>query len=62
MLFHSRSGRGTYLLRWRLRLLTVGAILGVLGMARDATWMIWTAVAVLIVGMLLRFVPAPDEE
>lgn len=49
-------------LTWRVRLFGAGAILGVLGIYFDARWLIWAAIAVLVVGFFLRFIPAPEEE
>lgn len=48
-------------LAWRVRLFGAGAILGVLGIYLDARWLIWVAIAVLVVGFFLRFVPGPGE-
>jgi hypothetical protein len=52
-------------LEWRIRLMGVGAILAVIGMYFEARWMIWIAIAVLVLGFLLRFLPrdgrGPDD-
>lgn len=48
------DGRGPAL-EWRVRLLGAGAILGIAGMWAEQPWMVNLAIAVLIVGFLLRF-------
>lgn len=48
-------------LEWRVRLLGVGAVLALAGMAMERTWMVNVAIAVLAVGFLLRFVPGPRD-
>ena len=48
-------------LEWRIRLFGVGAILGIAGMAAELSWMIWIALAVLMVGFCLRFLPSGES-
>ena len=43
--------------KWRVRLFGVGAILAVVGIYTDVSWLINLAIAVLAVGILLRFTP-----
>lgn len=43
--------------KWRVRLFGAGAILAVVGIYADASWLINLAIAVLAVGILLRFAP-----
>ena len=56
-MFFDRSRRAGRYLEWKVRLFTLGAVLAVVGMALDQSWMTWAAIGVLIVGMLLRFLP-----
>ncbi|HYH82781.1 MAG TPA: hypothetical protein VEX86_23510 [Longimicrobium sp.] len=56
-------------LQWKLRLFTVGAVLLMIGMAREIDLLVAAALAVLIVAFVLRFFehdkteqPADDEE
>jgi hypothetical protein len=44
-------------LEWRIRIFGVGAILAVAGMIAEMRWMVWIALAVLLVGVLLRLLP-----
>jgi hypothetical protein len=60
-LFFDRSRRAGRYLEWKVRLFTLGAVLAVVGMATDQTWMTWAATAVLVTGMLLRFLPGGRE-
>lgn len=48
-------------LEWRIRLFGVGAILGLVGIATEIEWFIWGALAVLLVGFVLRFLPGEGE-
>lgn len=62
MAFFARSsGRPVRHLEWRIRLMGAGALLALIGMYYQARWLIWIAIAVLIVGFLLRFA-APKGE
>jgi hypothetical protein len=52
-------------LEWRLRLFTIGALLGVGGMIMDERWLVWLAMAVLAVAFAVRFLPGssdPDDD
>jgi len=55
--FFDRSRRAGRYLEWKVRLFTLGAVLAVVGMAMNQSWMTWTAIGVLVVGMMLRFLP-----
>lgn len=55
------SRRPVHRLEWRIRLMGVGAILAVVGMYFEARWMIWIAIAVLVLGFLLRFLPGEEQ-
>jgi len=61
MFIDRRSNRPRRHLEWRIRLLGVGAILGVLGIYFDEGWLIWVALGVLLGGFLLRFVMRDTE-
>ena len=56
-MFFDRSRRAGRYLEWKVRLFTLGAVLAVVGMATDQTWMTWAAIVVLVAGMVLRFLP-----
>ena len=63
MVFLDRSrARGTDHLEWRIRLMGAGALLAVLGMYFEASWMIWLAIAVLVAGFFLRFLGDGGDE
>lgn len=51
------SDREVRHLEWRIRIFGSGAILAVLGMYFDMSWMIWLAIVVLVLGLGLRFLP-----
>jgi hypothetical protein len=55
--FFDRSRRAGRYLEWKVRLFTLGAVLAVVGMAMNQSWMTWSAIGVLVVGMMLRFLP-----
>ena len=48
-------------LKWRLRLLSLGGVCAVAGLYLGSRAVIWVAIAILIAGFLLRFLPGPDE-
>ena len=56
-MFFDRSRRAGRYLEWKVRLFTLGAVLAVVGMAMNQSWMTWTAIGVLVAGMMLRFLP-----
>lgn len=47
-------------LEWRVRLLGVGAVLGLAGMMMESEWMVNAAIGVLIITFVLRFVGRKD--
>lgn len=61
-MFHRRSGGTTELLEWRVRLFGAGAIIAVVGMYHEASWMVWIAVAVLAAGLVVRHLPGARGE
>jgi hypothetical protein len=46
-------------LEWRIRIFGVGAIVGLVGMWADQHWMVNLAIAVLGIGIALRFLRGP---
>lgn len=40
---------------------TVGAALALAGIYFESEWLIWAAIAALLVGFAVRFLPGPDE-
>lgn len=56
-----RSGGTPRHLVWRVRLLGLGAVLGLTGMGTGTSWLINVAIGVLILGFGLRFVPVGDD-
>lgn len=58
-----RSRRGPVRhFEWRVRLFGAGAILALAGMYAEQSWMIDVAIAVLLLGVLLRFLPGQRED
>ena len=49
-------------LRWRVRLFGAGAVVGLVGIYLDASWVVWAAVAILVLGFGLRFLPEKPEK
>lgn len=63
LLFADRSRRGPDpFLRWKVRLFLAGAVVALLGMARDSPWLLGVAVALLGAGFVLRFIPGEGED
>lgn len=54
-------GRPVRHLEWRVRLMGVGAVLALAGMAMERAWMVNVAIAILAVGFFLRFIPGPHD-
>ena len=48
-------------LPWKVRALVIGAALAFAGMGLDLGWLVWSGIGVLALGLLLRFLPAPDD-
>lgn len=55
--FFDHSGRERPHLEWKVRLFAAGGVLGVAGMWLEEKWLTGTAIAVLLVGVLLRLLP-----
>ncbi len=61
--FHNRSTTSDpRFLEWKVRLFTIGAVLALAGMYLELDWMVALAIAFLVAGFTLRFVPRPDED
>lgn len=56
-LYRSHRGSNAYL-AWKVRTFWLGAALGLLGIWLESPWLVGPAVAVLLAGVLLRFLPA----
>jgi hypothetical protein len=48
-------------LKWRLRLLSIGAAVAVVGIYLDSDLVVWIAMAFLLAGFLFRFLPGEDR-
>ncbi len=58
MFFSSRRRRGPDLhLDWKVRIFFAGALVAFIGMILESSLLVLAAIAVLLVGVLLRFVP-----
>jgi hypothetical protein len=57
-----RSRRAGRYLAWKVRLFSAGAVLALAGIFLDDRWITGVAIAVLIAGMGLRFLPVGGEE
>ena len=55
------SDRPVRRLEWRVRIFGVGAVLGVMGIALEQTWLVTLALVVLVGGFFLRFVRLPQD-
>ena len=62
MLIDRRPDRPVRHLEARIALFGAGAILALVGMAMEQSWLINVAIGVLIVGILVRFLPGPKQE
>jgi hypothetical protein len=50
------------LLEWRVRFMGAGALMALVGMYFEASWLVWVAIAVLAAGFALRFAAKHDED
>jgi hypothetical protein len=57
-----RRDRPVRHLELRVALFGVGAILALVGMATERSWLINVAIVVLVVGVLVRFLPGPKRD
>jgi len=61
-MFHDRGRRAGRYLEWKVRLFSVAAVFAVVGMYLNSRWMTGAAMAILLAGLMLRFLPSdPDE-
>ncbi len=59
MFFSRRKDRGPDLhLDWKVRIFFLGALLAFIGMILDSSVLVLVAIGVLMVGLVLRFLPA----
>lgn len=59
----NRDKRGSSAhLPWRVRLFWIGAVVAMVGIYLERSWLVWAAIVVLLVGIYLRFVPGSKEE
>ena len=56
-----RSRKAGPLLEWKVRLFSIGAVLGLSGIFTEERWLTGTAIAVLAVAGLTRFFPGGEE-
>lgn len=57
----NRSGQDDRYVHWKVRLFGAGAALALVGMGTGIGWLVWAGVAVLGVGLALRFLPRREE-
>ena len=57
----NRSGQDDPYVHWKVRLFGAGAVLALVGMGTGIGWLVWAGVAVLGVGLVLRFLPRREE-
>lgn len=62
LIFARRSRREDPYLEWKVRIFAVAAVLTLAGMYFEERWMTLTALALLLVGMLLRFAPGASGD
>lgn len=60
-IFMDRSRRAGRFLEWKVRVFVVGATLALGGIYLNRPWVVGLAIAVLAVGMALRFFPDGEE-
>jgi len=56
-MFLDRQRRAGRYLEWKVRLFSVAAILALAGIYTDSRWITGVAIALLLAGFLLRFLP-----
>ncbi len=61
-LFLDRSSPERPHLEWKVRIFLAGAVLGVAGIYLDERWLTGAGIAVLLAGVLLRFLPGGAAE
>ena len=61
-MFHDRGRRAGKYLEWKVRLFSVAAVFAVVGMYLNSRWMTAAAMAILVAGLLVRFLPSGTDE
>jgi len=62
-MFHRRSAVSGAHLRWRTRLLGLGALVALVGIGTEREWLVNVAIGILVLGFGLRFLPGgPGED
>lgn len=63
MIFIDRSRKGgDHHLDWKIRLFGMGALLALVGMGLDIPLLVGSAIVVLLLGFILRFLPGGGED
>ena len=61
MFFSRRRGGPDHRLDWKVRLFSFGALLALMGIGLESSLLVGLAIAVLLVGVALRFLPGTPE-
>jgi hypothetical protein len=62
IVFLDRRRRAGPYLEWKVRLFVVAAVLGLAGIYMEERWLTGAAIALLLVGLALRFLPTREED
>ena len=57
-----RTKRADRYLEWKVRLFVVAAVFGLAGIYTESRWLTGVAIALLLAGFLLRFLPGDTKE
>lgn len=61
-MFLDRDRRAGKYLEWKVRIFIVAAVVALVAMALESRWLTAVAIAILVLGLLLRFLPGEPEE
>jgi hypothetical protein len=62
-MFHRRRRSGPDpFLQWKVRLFFLGAVVALVGLARDSSLLVGLAVLILLIGVAVRLLPRGKEE
>jgi len=61
-MFLDRKKRADRYLEWKVRLFSVAAVFALVGIYTESRWLTGVAIALLLGGFLLRFLPGGTEE